>query len=107
MLCNPNNPDGGYLPKEQVVRFLDQTRDLDLVIVDELFIDFVDTEADGSVADEAATRSNVIVLKSLGKNFGLHGIRFGYLVANPALAATVARALPNRNLNRSPRPSST
>ena len=99
VLCNPNNPDGGYLPKEQVVRFLDQTRDLDLVIVDESFIDFVDTEADGSVADEAATRSNVIVLKSLGKNFGLHGIRFGYLVANPALAATVARALPKWNLN--------
>ena len=51
------------------------------------------------MADEAAIRPNVIVLKSLGKNFGLHGIRFGYMVANPALAYTVRRMLPKWNLN--------
>jgi histidinol-phosphate/aromatic aminotransferase/cobyric acid decarboxylase-like protein len=51
------------------------------------------------VAAEAVTRSNVVVLKSLGKNFGLHGIRFGYLVANPGLAGMIARALPKWNLN--------
>lgn len=99
VVCNPNNPDGGYVPRARMVRLLDELRDLDLVIVDESFIDFVDAEDVTSVADEAATRSNVIVLKSLGKNFGLHGIRFGYMVANPALAATIARALPKWNLN--------
>ena len=44
-------------------------------------------------------RPNVVVLKSLGKNFGLHGIRFGYLVANPALAGKIGKALPKWNLN--------
>jgi hypothetical protein len=44
-------------------------------------------------------RPNVIVLRSLGKNFGLHGIRFGYLVANPALAGRVRSMLPKWNLN--------
>jgi threonine-phosphate decarboxylase len=99
VICNPNNPDGGYLRRHQVVWLLDELSDLDLVIVDESFIDFVDAERAPSVADEAAIRSNVIVLKSLGKNFGLHGIRFGYLVANPALAAQVRKALPKWNLN--------
>ncbi|WP_345155395.1 aminotransferase class I/II-fold pyridoxal phosphate-dependent enzyme [Nonomuraea rubra] len=51
------------------------------------------------IAAEAAVRPNVIVLRSLGKNFGLHGIRFGYLVANPALAGRVRDALPKWNLN--------
>src|SRR5262249_23453880 len=32
-------------------------------------------------------------------NFGLHGIRFGYLVANPGLATAMRRALPKWNLN--------
>ncbi|KOV88327.1 hypothetical protein [Nocardia sp. NRRL S-836] len=32
---------------------------------------------------EASIRPNVVVVKSLGKNFGPHGIRFGHLVANP------------------------
>jgi histidinol-phosphate/aromatic aminotransferase/cobyric acid decarboxylase-like protein len=41
----------------------------------------------------------VVVLKSLGKNFGLHGIRFGYLVANPGLAAAMRKTLPKWNLN--------
>jgi hypothetical protein len=41
----------------------------------------------------------VIVLKSLGKNFGLHGIRFGYMVSNPAIAGRIRKALPKWNLN--------
>ncbi|SEG73074.1 Histidinol-phosphate/aromatic aminotransferase or cobyric acid decarboxylase [Thermomonospora echinospora] len=99
VVCNPNNPDGGYVARREVLRLLDLLVDLDLVVVDESFIDFVDAEPLTSVADEAAIRPNVIVLKSLGKNFGLHGIRFGYLVANPALAGRVRRALPKWNLN--------
>ncbi|WP_412126519.1 pyridoxal phosphate-dependent aminotransferase [Streptomyces xinghaiensis] len=99
VVCNPNNPDGGYLRRSQIVWLLDELADLDLVVIDESFIDFVDAERAPSVAEEATIRPNVVVLKSLGKNFGLHGIRFGYCVANPALAATIRNALPKWNLN--------
>ncbi|MGW3246859.1 pyridoxal phosphate-dependent aminotransferase [Streptomyces sp. NPDC001070] len=99
VICNPNNPDGGFLPKHAVVGLMDALADLDLVVIDESFLDFTDAEAWPSVANEAILRPNVIVLRSLGKNFGLHGIRFGYLVANPALAGKVRRMLPKWNLN--------
>jgi histidinol-phosphate/aromatic aminotransferase/cobyric acid decarboxylase-like protein len=99
VLCNPNNPDGGYLPRREVIRFMDALEDLDLVVVDESFIDFVEAEMNPSVAAEAVVRPNVIVLKSLGKNFGLHGIRFGYQVSNPALTRKLSAALPKWNLN--------
>jgi histidinol-phosphate/aromatic aminotransferase/cobyric acid decarboxylase-like protein len=99
VLCNPNNPDGGYLPRREVIRFMDALEDLDLVVVDESFIDFVEAEMNPSVAAEAVVRPNVIVLKSLGKNFGLHGIRFGYQVSNPALTRKLSGALPKWNLN--------
>ena len=99
VLCNPNNPDGGYLPRREIVRFMDSLADLDLVVIDESFIDFVEVERNPSVAAEASIRPNVVVLKSLGKNFGLHGIRFGYLVANPGLAGKMRAALPKWNLN--------
>ncbi|WP_378061120.1 pyridoxal phosphate-dependent aminotransferase [Actinophytocola glycyrrhizae] len=99
VLCNPNNPDGGYLPRREVVRFMDELSDLDLVVIDESFIDFVEAEPAPSVASDAAIRPNVVVLKSLGKNFGLHGIRFGYLVANPGLARKMRGTLPKWNLN--------
>ncbi|MFH9083349.1 pyridoxal phosphate-dependent aminotransferase [Streptomyces sp. NPDC017673] len=99
VICNPNNPDGGYLRRRQIVQFMDAMADLDLVIVDESFLEFADAEAEPSVVQEAMLRPNVIVLRSLGKNFGLHGIRFGYLVANPALAGKVRSMLPKWNLN--------
>ena len=99
VVCNPNNPDGNYIPKWEVLRMVDALADRDLVVVDESFIDFVDAEHRPSIAQEAMLRSNVLVLKSLGKNFGLHGIRFGYVVGNPALVKKIGSRLPKWNLN--------
>ncbi|MEV7993777.1 histidinol-phosphate transaminase [Streptomyces sp. NPDC086077] len=99
VICNPNNPDGGFVHKHAIVQFMDAMADRDLVVVDESFLEFADAEAEPSVVREAMIRPNVVVLRSLGKNFGLHGIRFGYLVANPALAGRIRSMLPKWNLN--------
>ncbi|WP_328394779.1 histidinol-phosphate aminotransferase family protein [Streptomyces sp. NBC_00390] len=99
VICNPNNPDGGLLTKQQVLSLVDSLQDLDLVVVDESFLEFADADQDPSIVAEAVLRTNVIVLRSLGKNFGLHGVRFGYLVSNPQLAGRVRAALPKWNLN--------
>lgn len=99
VICNPNNPDGGFLPKQTVLAFCDALADLDLVVIDESFLEFADAESEASIVQDAILRPNVIVLRSLGKNFGLHGIRFGYMVANPALAGRVRAMLPKWNLN--------
>ncbi|MFF4584150.1 pyridoxal phosphate-dependent aminotransferase [Streptomyces sp. NPDC001388] len=99
VICNPNNPDGGFLHKHALVQFMDAMADLDLIVIDESFLEFADAEQEPSVVQEAMIRPNVIVLRSLGKNFGLHGIRFGYMVANPSLAGKVRSMLPKWNLN--------
>ncbi|MEU2776810.1 histidinol-phosphate transaminase [Streptomyces sp. NPDC007162] len=99
VICNPNNPDGGFVPKRALVQFMDAMADLDLIVIDESFLEFADAEQEPSVVQEAMMRPNVIVLRSLGKNFGLHGIRFGYMVANPSLAGKVRSMLPKWNLN--------
>ncbi|WP_062649267.1 pyridoxal phosphate-dependent aminotransferase [Streptomyces maremycinicus] len=99
VICNPNNPDGGFLHKHALVQFMDAMADLDLIVIDESFLEFADAEQEPSVVQEAMVRPNVIVLRSLGKNFGLHGIRFGYMVSNPSLAGRVRSMLPKWNLN--------
>ncbi|MFF3447604.1 aminotransferase class I/II-fold pyridoxal phosphate-dependent enzyme [Streptomyces sp. NPDC002667] len=99
VICNPNNPDGGFLPRQSVIQFMDAMADLDLIVIDESFLEFADAESEPSVVEDAVMRPNVIVLRSLGKNFGLHGIRFGYMVANPSLAGRVRSMLPKWNLN--------
>jgi histidinol-phosphate/aromatic aminotransferase/cobyric acid decarboxylase-like protein len=98
-VCNPNNPTGALLSRGDALRLLDELAGLDVVVVDESFIDFADEGGVPSVADEAARRDNVVVLKSLGKNFGLHGLRAGYAVANPRLARRLRAALPHWNAN--------
>ncbi|MCI2238694.1 hypothetical protein MN205_09315 [Kineococcus sp. TRM81007] len=77
--------------RERTVRMLDELHDLDLVEVDESFLDLVDAEPECSVAAEVAVRHDVVVLKSPGGNFGLHGTRFGPVVADPALTARIVR----------------
>nr|WP_262697732.1 aminotransferase class I/II-fold pyridoxal phosphate-dependent enzyme [Streptomyces sp. NEAU-383] len=99
VICNPNNPDGGLVSRQALIGIMDALADLDLIVIDESFLEFADAEAYPSVVDEAILRPNVIVLRSLGKNFGLHGVRFGYLVANPSLAVQIRSRLPKWNLN--------
>jgi histidinol-phosphate/aromatic aminotransferase/cobyric acid decarboxylase-like protein len=98
-ISNPNNPTGALLPRAEVLRLADELSHLDVLVVDESFIDFADEEDVPSVARDVATRPHLVVLKSLGKSLGLHGVRMGYAVASAGLAERLRRALPKWNVN--------
>jgi histidinol-phosphate/aromatic aminotransferase/cobyric acid decarboxylase-like protein len=97
VICNPNNPTGSLLPSAELLSLLEQLGDLDLLVVDESFIDFADESTIPSIAAEAVTFDNVVILKSLGKNFGppdgcVHRYTcrrrdFGYWVGSALLSA--------------------
>lgn len=98
-ICNPNNPTGAFLDREHVLHLLDETKHLDVVVIDESFIDFALEDSIATVASEAIERENVIVIKSLGKNLGLHGLRCGYAVTSRKLASELRSMLPPWNVN--------
>ena len=92
-LCNPNNPTGVALPKPAVLELARQCGQAGaLLVVDEAFVDFVDTPSEISVLPEALPLGNVIVMRSLTKWWAIPGLRLGYLVASPSLVKTL-RAL--------------
>lgn len=99
VICNPNNPTGAFCATKEVIRMVEALQHLDVIVIDESFADFVDEFEIPSVAKEAVRYPNVIVLKSLGKSFGLHGVRAGFAIANPALAGKLRKAIPYWNLN--------
>lgn len=99
VLCNPNNPTGALMARSDVLRVLGALRDLDVVVIDESFIDFADEQVVPSVDRDVMRYPNAVVLKSLGKNLGLHGVRMGYAVACPPLAERLRKAIPFWNLN--------
>jgi len=99
VICNPNNPTGAMLSKEAVIYLLEAFKDLDLVVVDESFLDFSTEGPIPTISEEAQRRTNVILLKSLGKNFGLHGLRMGYAVAHREITKKLRTHIPHWNLN--------
>jgi histidinol-phosphate aminotransferase len=76
-LCSPNNPTGNQIDRQQMIEVVDSLEDK-LVLIDEAYVDF----ADYSLSYDAIKRSNVIVLRTLSKAFGLAGARVGYMVSN-------------------------
>lgn len=80
-LCNPNNPDGRLLPKEQVLDLAGYCREKGInLVVDEAFIDLADPQQ--SVAREVETYDNLLVLRSLTKCFAIPGFRLGFGILN-------------------------
>lgn len=75
-LCNPNNPTGRLIKKEDLLKIAEVARDIKCyLLVDEAFIDFVPEE---SVAKEVINNPYLIVLRSMTKFYALSGLRIGY-----------------------------
>jgi cobalamin biosynthetic protein CobC len=91
IVTNPNNPDGRLFEKNELIALAKRlaTRG-GLLVVDEAFMDV--GPRDASLAGEVG-RNPIVVLRSFGKFFGLAGIRLGFALAAPQLAARLSATL--------------
>lgn len=78
-LCNPNNPTGVLLERGDVAKIA-AAADPGLLVIDEAYMPFADEPWDAAtLLDEG----NVIVMRSMTKDYAVAGIRLGYMVAAP------------------------
>lgn len=96
VLSNPNNPTGVGMPLAEIEQIVAALDDLSLIAIDESFIDF---SALGSAGPLATRSTNVVVVKSMGKTLGWHGLRLGYAVSNAHSAELLRRQMPFWNIN--------
>ena len=92
VIINPNNPDGGYIPHSEILLILKELAGLDNIIIDESFIHFALEDKTGEImtATELILKyPNLVVIKSMSKDFGIAGIRAGYGVMSEAKVATL------------------
>lgn len=81
IIINPNNPVGNYLSKKEICSFLEANQHLQLIILDESFVHFAyeddsfDLVENNNLVD---TYQNLVIVKSMSKDFGIAGIRAGY-----------------------------
>uniref|UniRef100_A0A061SME3 histidinol-phosphate transaminase n=1 Tax=Tetraselmis sp. GSL018 TaxID=582737 RepID=A0A061SME3_9CHLO len=71
-LTSPNNPDGGMMSEEELLRVLDLPV---LVVLDEAYVEFSEAP---SRAAWVASRPNLVVLRTFSKMAALAGVRVGY-----------------------------
>ena len=99
IVINPNNPTGRATKRAQIVKLLKDLSDT-IVVVDESFIDFTGDRAAYSVQDLVGEFNNLVVLRSISKEFGVPGLRLGYLCTqNNEIQTAVKRRLPIWNIN--------
>ena len=99
LVINPGNPTGQFFSLPEMMDFLHSARDMQLVIVDESFIDFAGEDIPSllSVADQF---TNLLLVRSMSKHCGVPGLRLGYCYsANLFLLNRLRRFLPTWNLN--------
>ncbi|HTD22260.1 MAG TPA: histidinol-phosphate transaminase [Terriglobales bacterium] len=99
LVINPGNPTGQLISLEEMVDFLHRTKDLELVIVDESFIDFAGDPIP-SLLQVAGQFSNLLIVRSMSKHCGVPGLRLGYCYSqNLYLLNRLRRLIPTWNLN--------
>lgn len=92
LLCTPNNPTGPALREDEVRAFLAQVPPTVAVVIDEAYAEFVrDPHAVDGVA-MLLDHPNVVVTRTFSKAYGLAGLRVGYGLARPRLAAGIRAA---------------
>jgi L-threonine-O-3-phosphate decarboxylase len=93
-VCNPNNPTGATLAPEVIVHWA-RHHPRTLFVVDEAYLAFAPQV--GSAL--AARAENVLVLRSMTKDFGLAGLRLGYAVGHEEVLAWLRRVQPPWSVN--------
>lgn len=78
ILCNPNNPTGTWISREDLIRFLHSVPRRVMVLIDEAYAEYADDPAYPESVSLIRSFPNLIVLRTCSKYFGLAGIRLGY-----------------------------
>lgn len=83
VIVNPNNPTGNYIPKKDLLRLIDWSRESNVrLVIDESFVDFAEEE-NATLLDQQilSKNSHLFVMKSISKSYGVPGLRLGVLAS--------------------------
>ena len=99
LVINPGNPTGQLFSLDEMIEFLQRAKDMELVIVDESFIDFAGDPIP-SLLPVADQFSNLLLVRSMSKHCGVPGLRLGYCYSgNLFVLNRMRQYIPTWNVN--------
>lgn len=103
LLINPDNPSGNFIPTTDLLPLIEWARKRGItMIVDESFVDFTDDFANNSLLHNhiLEAHSNLVVVKSISKSYGVPGLRLGVLASgDKTLIACMKKEVAIWNIN--------
>jgi len=90
-LCAPNNPTGNMIDHVALVELAKNKLGKAIIVVDEAYIEFSHI---GSTVSLIADNSNIVVLRTLSKAFGLASLRCGFTLASAEVINLLAKVIP-------------
>ena len=103
ILINPDNPSGNFIPHKDILDILNEFKSNNkTLILDESFLDFAEEGFNSSCCDNKILNNfpNLIVIKSIGKSYGVGGLRLGVLLSsNTDLVNELKSRIPIWNIN--------
>lgn len=98
-LANPNNPTGTCFTDAALERFMEAIPTETLVVVDEAYNDFVDYAGLSTALHLLGRYPNLAVTRTFSKAHALAGLRIGYMLSHPSVAAVCERLRESFNVN--------
>lgn len=95
-ICSPNNPTGNSINRLDIETILNNFKGI--VVIDEAYINFSKQK---SFVQELTEYSNLVVLQTFSKAWGLAGLRLGMAFASTAIVEVLNRVKPPYNINQS------
>ncbi|WP_337103457.1 histidinol-phosphate transaminase [Paenibacillus sp. YIM B09110] len=99
-VCNPNNPTGTIVTKDELTAFLNQVPSHVLVVLDEAYCEFVDNPDFPNGIKLLNEYPNLIVLRTFSKIYGLSSLRIGYGVGQPEIVGFINQVREPFNTSR-------
>ncbi|MDT5127456.1 MAG: histidinol-phosphate aminotransferase, partial [Mycobacterium sp.] len=90
-ICNPNNPTSTVVDPGALARFVAAVPSDILIVLDEAYVEYI---RDGWLPDSfglVRAHSNVVVLRTFSKAYGLAGLRVGYAVGDPDVISALSK----------------
>jgi histidinol-phosphate aminotransferase len=99
-LCNPNNPTGSYIGKEDFLAFMKKVPSDVLVVSDEAYFEYATKEDYPDTVSHVKEFPNLIVLRTFSKAYGLAALRIGYGIGRSEIIQAVEPAREPFNTSR-------
>jgi histidinol-phosphate aminotransferase len=98
-VANPNNPTGTRVPNESLVKFVMSVPDHVLVVVDEAYFEYLEDPPDLISIIREGRRTNLLLVRTFSKIYGLAGLRIGYGIGNARVIAMLEKVREPFNVN--------